>query len=81
LDTFAACFNRERLSVVGVRRAEGRESFTTSRCLGVEQRPHKAKETADIGQFLGIKKSYYMTINRIGEACMILQLCGRAEKH
>jgi hypothetical protein len=41
-----AFFNRESLSVVGVRRDEGRVSATTSQSLGVAQRPLKVKEAA-----------------------------------
>jgi hypothetical protein len=39
-----AFFNRERLSVVGVRRTEGRVSANASQSLGVAQRPHKVKK-------------------------------------
>jgi hypothetical protein len=35
---------REHLSVVGVRRTEGRVSATASQSLGVAQRPHKVKD-------------------------------------
>jgi hypothetical protein len=38
-----ALFNRDRLAVVGVRRAEGFLSATTSQSLVVVKRPQKAK--------------------------------------
>jgi hypothetical protein len=39
-----AFLNREHLSVVGVRRTEGRVSANASQSLGVAQRPHKVKK-------------------------------------
>jgi hypothetical protein len=41
-----AFFNRERLSVVGVRRAERRVSAATSQSPDVTRRPRKVKEAA-----------------------------------
>jgi len=43
---YRAVFNRERLSVVGVRRTEGRVSATASQSLDVAQSPHKVKEVS-----------------------------------